>query len=113
MHIHSSVLAAVDFASAAHAVSEDAPDIYVDSCSVHGSRKRTHGFKVALRGYGARHTRRPNSGRYGATSDNSFAATYDDWGYWLAELYRRDDGMLAAHYGGAEDFHKQTENKYR
>jgi len=112
MRIHSDVLTTDDFYRAARAVSEVAPDIYVDSCSVHGSRSRAHGYEVALRGSGRRHVRRPNSGRFGATSDNSYAATYHDWGWWLAELYRLDPDMVAGHYKSAEDFHRQTEDKY-
>ncbi len=77
----------------------------------HGSRQRDHAFEVALRGYGARHNRRVNSGQRGAGDE--YAATYSDWGHWLACLFRKDPKMIAGQYDGVADFHRQTEGLYR
>ncbi len=73
----------------------------------HGSRKAPHAFEVSLIGYGARHTRRRNSGNYGA-DDGGHAATWSDWGRWLASLYERDPSMVCPYYADAADFHAKT-----
>lgn len=65
-----------------------------------------------------------NSGSYGASTgwggDGSYAATYDEWGFFLAALYRRDPKMRCApnfkrdyaQYYDAEDFHHKTGRTY-
>lgn len=40
------------------------------------------------------------------------AATYDEWGLFLAELFSRDPGMKAGNYNGAQDFIAQTKGAY-
>lgn len=78
----------------------------------HGSRKRPHAFEVTLTGYGARHTRRKNAGG-GYYMPNEYAATWSDWGRWLASLYERDPAMIVGSpgrpiYASADDFHAKT-----
>ncbi len=87
----------------------------IDEAMEHGSRKRSHAFEVRLivwdGGKGTSHPYRRNSGQYGA--DNAgYAATYDEWGWWLAELFDRDPEMIAAQYKGRSDFHTQTSGNY-
>lgn len=65
-----------------------------------------------------------NSGSYGASTgwggDGSYTATYDEWGFFLAALYRRDPKMRCApnfkrdyaQYYDAEDFHHKTGRTY-
>lgn len=65
-----------------------------------------------------------NSGSYGASTgwggDGSYAATYDEWGFFLAALYRRDPKMRCApnfkrdyaQYYDAEDFRHKTGRTY-
>lgn len=65
-----------------------------------------------------------NTGGYGASTgwggDGSYAATYDEWGFFLAALYRRDPLMRCApnfkrdysQYHDAEDFHHKTGRTY-
>ena len=84
---------------------DGAGDIGLD-CMRHGSRKRPHAFEVTLTGCGARHTRRKNHGAHGAGDE--FAATWSDWGRWLASLYERDPALVCPHYTDAEDFHSKT-----
>jgi hypothetical protein len=102
MRIHSDILTRDDLFAAIGAVRADAPDIYLEHASAHGSRSRTRAFEVALRGMGARHTRRPNFGGDG------YAATYHDWGYWIAELFAIDHDAVIGPYKGADDFERQT-----
>ena len=59
-----------------------------------------------------------NSGSYG-TGDN-YTATYDEWGFFLAALYRMDEGARCAPnfkhgtalYYDAADFHEKTGRTY-
>lgn len=105
MRIHTDTLTAQDLYQA----SGPLHDVIVDRCERHGSRSRDHAFEVALEGYGDRHTRNRN---FSYQKGYGKAATYDDWGYWLAELFRRDPRMIAGPYNGATDFHTQTSWKY-
>lgn len=63
-----------------------------------------------------------NSGSYGAMQPyyDGYAATYDEWGFFLAALYRMDEGArcapnfkrdYAAYYDAA-DFHEKTGRTY-
>jgi hypothetical protein len=70
--------------------------------TAHRSRKRKHRFTfylVATDGYGRRYA---NSGTKGAGTDK--AATWHEWGAFIAELYHRDPDALIGHYGSARDF---------
>ena len=59
-----------------------------------------------------------NSGSYGPGEE--YAATYDEWGFFLAALYRMDPAARCApnfkrdiaHYYDAEDFHEKTGRTY-
>lgn len=69
------------------------------------SRSRAEGWKVYLTGSSPY---AQNS--HGKRSGN--AATYDEWGVFLARLYALDTRMIAGPYKGVEDFNRQTEGKY-
>ena len=59
-----------------------------------------------------------NSGSYGA--GENYTATYDEWGFFLAALYRMDEGARCAPnfkrdlaiYYDASDFHEKTGRTY-
>lgn len=63
-----------------------------------------------------------NSGSYGAMQPeyDGYAATYDEWGFFLAAMYRHDPDMRVmpnfkrdyAAYYDAEDFHYKTGRTY-
>ncbi len=63
-----------------------------------------------------------NSGSYGAMRPeyDGYAATYDEWGFFLAALYRMDEGARVAPnfkhdiavYYDASDFHEKTGRTY-
>lgn len=64
------------------------------------SRHHRHTFYlVASDGFGRRWA---NSGFRG--SSHRKAATYDEWGVFLAELFKRDPEAKAGPYSGADDF---------
>ena len=70
--------------------------------STHGSRSKAHAFEIGLEGYGDRHTRQRNYG------DGGMAATWDDWGFFIAYLYEIDDD---AFWGSAS--YKVYENAWK
>jgi hypothetical protein len=112
MKIHTDVLTERDL----HAARRVIPGTWLNSMRA-GSRKRDHAFVVALRSdgtpdrNGTKRNRRPNTGTSTMSADE-FAASYDDWGYWLAELFVLDPRMIAGPYKGRADFDFQTNDKY-
>lgn len=69
-----------------------------------GARKRARAFDVHLTGTSSR---RPNDG-HGNGSHAGYAATWDEWGMFLATLYEADPDMIAHPYTGAAHFHAAT-----
>lgn len=51
-----------------------------------------------------------NSGKHGA--DRLYAATYDEWGWFLSYLFDLDFEAVAGPYKGRDDFHKKTNDAY-
>jgi hypothetical protein len=117
MRIHSDVLIMANFYGATKAA-KLSPDVWVEDFSQHGSRKRSRGYEVRLAAEAGRDykgtARRPrNSGSYGA-EDGTYqkAATYDEHGKWIAELYKVDPEAIVGPYKNAEDFHSKTRYAY-
>jgi len=75
--------------------------------STHGSRKSARAFEVNLTGASSR---RPNRGDRGA--DGAYAATWDQWGVFLAAIFAVDPEMSCWAYTGAEDFHAKTAGRF-
>ena len=73
-----------------------------------GSRKRERAFEVTL--YVLEkdelHRRFGNSDGYGAS--NEVAATWDEWGVWMAALYALDPHAVIGWYETQEDFLRIT-----
>jgi hypothetical protein len=103
-----------------------ATDIEFVKLEYYGSQSRDHAFEVQLGTYdktsgptNSRHYK--NSGSYGATSEyfhgeNVWAATYDEWGWFIAEIFAMDPKAHWAGGGGYEspaDFHEKTEGKFQ
>jgi hypothetical protein len=106
MRIHTDKLTSTDLQQV---LTETDVSLYVLGES--GSRSHRRAFDIALRGSGKRHTKRPNTGVFGANS-NEYAATYDDWGHFLAGLFTLDASAKAGPYKGVEDFHSTTKGKF-
>jgi hypothetical protein len=109
MKIYSKKLTWQDLAEAARPV----PGVYLEDATLIDTRNGPRRFeRVAIRA--ARETgHRPNSGKYGASSGRS--ATWDEHGWWMAELFRRDpDARIigSVRYEGAGDFRAKTAGKY-
>lgn len=87
--------------------------IHYDALTLHGSRSRDHAFEVKLgsdikiKGDGRRWT---NSGTYG--KGGNYAATYDEWGWLIAEIFEQDPEAIFGNYDGRDDFHRQTKYAY-
>jgi hypothetical protein len=80
------------------------------------SRSRKNGFEIKLewlgtkvKGDGRRWT---NSGSYGANTGGSYAATRDEWGWFIAELFDKDEHAIFGHYEGMDSFNTQTRYAY-
>lgn len=93
------------------------PDgVYFDTLTAHGSRSHARAFEVRITGApghdrNGKARRRVNSGQYGAGA--YLAATYDEWGYFMAAVLSRDpSAKWGTAYNGAEDFMRKTEHRY-
>jgi hypothetical protein len=83
----------------------------------HGSRSRARAFNVTLSGTSSR---RRNTGNYGAAGEDSYwgpdrshAATWDEWGMFLAEIFRRDPNAVVPNaYESGEHFHWSTGDRF-
>lgn len=54
----------------------------------------------------------PNSGIAGAQTDER-AASWTEWGWFLARVFERDAEARCGGYRGVEDFHAQTGRRFR
>lgn len=119
MKIHTTAAPVIDLAPSALLAAKDAgtipPHVYFDQLSPAGSRTRTYGGNVHLcashKAIGDRR-RYANTGFSGADRD-TLAATYDEWGHFLAALFDLDPTAVAGPYKSRDDFHAQTSGKYR
>lgn len=92
-----------------------------ETFDVKGSRSRQNGYEIQLGWYGTKipgdGRRWKNSGNYGADSERNgngvYAATYDEWGWFIAELYRLDGNLVFGHYKDRATFNSMTKNAYR
>jgi hypothetical protein len=111
--------------------------VFAEFAGPHKSNSHPNGYRIQLGAtshhlpegtvnqYGKRQkTRRVrNSGVLGASGEcDKWSATYDEWGWFMAEIFRRDTQAVFGNVGGspktswgyrgAEDFHRQTGNKF-
>lgn len=117
MKIHTNTVLYLDVLQAVNSAS---PGTFLDHCDLKGSRTHKHAFDVALesdgtpdkKGKARRRKRNMGTSRYADRFNSGFAASYDDWGWFLAALFAKDPDIVAGPYKGAEDFHRQTNNDY-
>lgn len=110
MRIHSDILTREDLHQALFATRGVA--VYSDVMS-HGSRKRARAFEVRLwvfdGGKGTANPYRPQSGEY----SDVYAATYAQWGDFLAHLFFVDPNAIAGHYKGRDSFLSYTHGEFQ
>jgi hypothetical protein len=72
-------------------------------------RVRRNGWNVKLANSGS--NRFTNTGTHGAGEIG--AASFDDYGRFIAQLFLLDPNARIAHYDGAESFHEATGGKFQ
>ncbi len=110
MKIHSNVLTHDHFADAVrHASSRGQGIVWTTREDERGSRSRARAFDVALVSDGTVQRHRPQSW----TGDASeYAATWDQWGWFLASVFAVDPDAIAGPYKGIDDFRRKTDGAY-
>jgi hypothetical protein len=105
MRIHTDTLTTRDIFDASRIAR-----VTFDRFTEHGSRSRKRAFDVTLTGES---NRRPNNGTSHQTKGgDDFAATWDQWGVFLAVLFSRDPDMVTPYYADANEFHGQTAHRF-
>jgi hypothetical protein len=111
MRIHTDNLTADDLRDALDATGFS-EGVRLAECYAHRSRSRHHAFEVGLEALPGRDrngkARRPRANGYDAGSSYTKGATYDEWGYWIAELFARDETLIFGPYRDADDFERKT-----
>lgn len=118
MKLHSDILdgpAIFNALRAAKTAGKVTHDIYFVQFNASGSRSRARGFDIQLgtddRTTGPTKSRRyKNSGKYGA--DAIWAATYDEWGWFIAYLFDTDPDATFGPYKGQQDFEGKTRYQF-
>lgn len=118
MRIHSDIFTGSSFTDALRSAGLT-DEVRVEDLSLHNSRKRACGFEVRLAASEGRDrngkARRPRmTGRYGSENAPDYvkAATYDEHGYWIAELFKIDPEAIIGPYKGVENFNELTRYAY-
>jgi hypothetical protein len=97
VRIHTSVLSGVDLEIAARRA-----NVFFTRSTKHGSRKRDYAYDVILSG----------NSPFNQNGGNAKAATWDQWGIFLAELYKRDPDMITNAYPDVDTFHYATAHRF-
>lgn len=117
MRLHTNKLTWQDISKALQTAKQSgnvASHIHFESQSEHGSRSHARAFEIQLGTYSklpGDKRRYKNSGQYGAS--NVYAATYDEWGYFIKELFVLDPELVFGHYKSQADFNNQTKHVYK
>lgn len=81
-----------------------------------GSRSRTRGFEIRLAWYGEKvkgdGRRWTNTGHSGSDVGGFYAASYDEWGWFIDALFDADPDMIFGHYKNRETFDSMTKHKF-
>jgi hypothetical protein len=101
----------------AQAAGRVAPGVYFDKITAHGSRTHTSAAEVHLvsdtKEPGSKR-RRPNSGTVGADGRGDvWAATWAEWGWFMAEVFAADPGARMSYDRDAAAFHARTRDQFR
>lgn len=54
----------------------------------------------------------PNSGTYGARTDAGMAASWTEWGWFIARVFMRDPNARVGDYRGVDDFDSKTLSRF-
>lgn len=89
--------------------------VYIETLDLHGSRKRADAYEIRLRAWDKVEgdgRRRPNPGTGNRDHDGEWAATYDEWGWFIAELFTIDPDAIFGSYVGQKGFDHDTHGAY-
>jgi hypothetical protein len=106
MRIHTDALTSTDIHQAALIARVDYAE---GGFTIHGSRTRSRAFNVTLTGESRR---RPNRGTSRDRYNPDYAATWDQWGVFLAVLFDRDPDMVTPYYADRDDFNYKTDARF-
>ena len=90
-------------------------DVAFDLFSPAGSRSHRGAWEVHLataRNDTRDDERKRPAAAYSGGSGLRYAASYDEWGWFLAEFFRADPGAKVGPYKGQAGFHARTEGAY-
>jgi hypothetical protein len=106
MRIHANTLTRREIYDAARVARVD-----LDTFDDKGSRKRDHAFEILLRGESRR---APNQGtrHWSEREYGQKAATWDQWGVFLAILFDADPTMVTPYDASRAAFHKRTARRF-
>lgn len=98
-----------------HAVGDIPADVEFDIFGLVGSRSHQHAYEIHL-ATAQRDTRNDGIKRKTSSMAGSsglrYAATYDEWGWFLAEFFSADPDAKASPYKNQADFHAKTAYTY-
>lgn len=97
MRIHSDKLTVTDLVNAAHKA-----NVTFTRNTTHGSKKRKLAYDVILSG----------NSPFRQNGGNAKAATWDQWGIFLSELYKVDEDMVNTSYPDIDTFHYATAHRF-
>ena len=97
MRIHSNTLTVTDLVESARKA-----NVTFTRNTTHGSKKRKLAYDVILSG----------NSPFNQNRGNAKAATWDQWGIFLAELYKRDNEMFTTSYPDMDTFNYATCHRF-
>lgn len=116
MRIHTNTITLLDLRDAVREASHiSGAVVWLEREDEHGSRTHARAFDVILEGDGTANRRRRNFGTAQTYErwEVHYAASYEQWGYFLGYLYALDPTMKCTdHYKDAADFHAKTGGQF-
>lgn len=116
IHINTADSAIIDAMTAAVEAGQVSPFVQFDELIKRRSRSHRAAFEVRLVTHVKREGEkryRPNSGSIGYDGTPVWAATWHEWGWFLAHLFNLDPSAKAGPYRGAGEFHAATDGQFR
>lgn len=119
MKLHSSKLTEEDIRRAlrqAQANGQIADDVFMVEFVASGSRSRARSWAIQLgaldKGSGPTKSRHYKNSGVGEINRSIWAASYDEWGWFIAQLFAVDPDATFGPYLGLDSFNAQTASKY-
>lgn len=79
-----------------------------------GSRQRRHAWEIQLGTFDGKSTGKSRHAKTNVRSDagTCYSATYDEWGYFLREIFLADPDAIFGQYKELDNFDEQTKYAY-